>query len=235
MKIRRVKPSPILQKKLRVAAYARVSVDTLHHSLAAQVSYYSALIQKNPAWEYAGVYADEGISGTNTKKRDGFNQMIEDAPTGKSILIITKSVSRFAWNTVDSLQDVRKLDNVGMTEERDKVEQELRVLAERLETLIRKNARVAQDQTAYLKQENEIRTRYLEKQGDLEKLDEQITERERKRNTLEGMIHVICGINGEQVEFDEELWGGLLDHIVVKEDGAVVVIFKGGIEITVDG
>ena len=71
MKIQRVKPSPILQKKLRVAAYASVSVDTLHHSLAAQVSYYSALIQKNPAWEYAGVYADEGISGTNTKKRDG--------------------------------------------------------------------------------------------------------------------------------------------------------------------
>ena len=88
---------------------------------------------------------------------------------------------------------------------------------------------------AYLKQENEIRARYLEKQGALEKLDEQITERERKKNTLEGMIQVVCGINGEQVAFDEELWSGLLDHIVVKEDGAVVVVFKGGIEITVDG
>ena len=59
MKIRRVKSNPTLQKKLR-AAYARVSVDTLHHSLAAQVSYYSSPIQKNPTWEYAGVYADEG-------------------------------------------------------------------------------------------------------------------------------------------------------------------------------
>ena len=235
MKIRRVKPSPILQKKLRVAAYARVSVDTLHHSLAAQVSYYSNLIQKNPTWEYAGVYADEGISGTNTKKRDGFNQMLEDAPAGKSILIITKSVSRFAWNTVDSLQDVRKLDNVGMTEEHGSVEQELALLAERLETLIRENARVAQDQTAYLKQENEIRARYMEKQGHLKKLDDQIAERERKRNTLEGMIQVVCGINGEQLEFDEDLWSGLLDHIVVKEDGAVVVVFKGGIEIGVGG
>ena len=68
MKIRRVKPSPILQKKLRVAAYARVSVDTLHHSLAAQVSYYSSrLIQKNPTWEYADVYADEGITETSTR------------------------------------------------------------------------------------------------------------------------------------------------------------------------
>ena len=108
-------------------------------------------------------------------------------------------------------------------------------IAERLEMLIRKNARVAQDQTAYLKQENEIRARYLEKQGILEKLDEQIAARESKRNTLEGMIQVVCGINGELVEFDEELWGGLLDHIVVKEDGAVVVVFKGGIETAIEG
>ena len=120
-------------------------------------------------------------------------------------------------------------------EEHDRVEQELRVLAERLETLIRENARVAQDQTAYLKQENEIRARYLEKQGSLEKLDEQIAERESKRNTLEGMIQVVCGINGGQLEFDDDLWSGLLDHIVVKGDGAVVVVFKGGIEIGVEG
>ena len=66
-------------------------------------------------------------------------------------------------------------------------------------------------------------------------MDEQIAERESKRNILEGMIHVICGIDGEQVEFDEVLWGGLLDHIVVKEDGQVVVVFKGGIEVGVDG
>ena len=87
----------------------------------------------------------------------------------------------------------------------------------------------------YLKQENEIRARYLEKQGHLATLDEQIAERERKRKTLEGMIQVVCAINGELVEFDEELWGGLLEHIVVKEDGAVVVVFKGGIESGVDG
>ena len=67
------------------------------------------------------------------------------------------------------------------------------------------------------------------------KLEEQITERESKRNTLEAMIQVVYGINGEQVEFDEELWSGLLDHIVVKEDGAIVVIFNGGIEIGVGG
>ena len=108
-------------------------------------------------------------------------------------------------------------------------------MAERLETLIRENARVAQDQTAYLKQENEIRARYLEKQRNLEKVDEQIAERESKRKTIEGMIQVVCGINGEQLAFDEELWGRLLDHIIVKEYGAIVVVFKGGIEIGVDG
>ncbi|EJO22168.1 recombinase zinc beta ribbon domain protein [Selenomonas sp. FOBRC6] len=124
---------------------------------------------------------------------------------------------------------------VELTEERDKVEQELGVLAERLETLIRENARVAQDQTAYLKQENEIRALYVEKQGHLEKLDEQISETDGKRKTLESMIQVVYGINGEQVEFDEELWSGLLEHIVVKEGEAAVVVFKGGIEIAVDG
>ena len=120
-------------------------------------------------------------------------------------------------------------------EERNGAEQELGILAERLETLIRENARVAQDQTAYLKQENEIRRFYVEKQKYMDKLDEQISERESKRKTLEGMIQVACGINEAQGEFDEQLWGGLLDHIVVKGDGAVVVVFKGGIEIGVKG
>ena len=124
---------------------------------------------------------------------------------------------------------------VELTEERNRVEQELCVLAERIEILIQENARVAQDQNAYLKQENEIRGLYVEKQGNLEKLDDQIAERESKRKTLETMIQVVCGINEEQVEFDEELWGGLLDHIVVKEDGQIVVVFKGGIESGVGG
>ena len=122
-----------------------------------------------------------------------------------------------------------------LIEERGRVEQELSVLAERLETLIRENTRVAQDQTVYLKQENEIRARYLEKQGHLARLDEQMAARESKRNTLESMIQVLYGIDGEQVAFDEELWGGLLDYIVVKGDGAVAVVFKGGIEIGIEG
>ena len=114
MKIRRVKPSLILQKKLRVAAYARVSVDTLHHSLAAQVSYYSSLIQKNPTWEYAGVYADEGITGTSTTHRTEFKRLIADCNAGKIDLVLVKSISRFARDTVDCLHTVRRLKEKGI-------------------------------------------------------------------------------------------------------------------------
>ena len=114
MKIRRVQPSPILQKKLRVAAYARVSVDTLHHSLAAQVSYYSSLIQKNPTWEYAGVYADEGITGTSTAHRTEFKRLIADCNAGKIDLVLVKSISRFARDTVDCLHTVRQLKEKGI-------------------------------------------------------------------------------------------------------------------------
>ena len=99
-----------------MAAYVRVSSgkDAMMHSLSAQVSYYSKLIQDNPKWQYVGVYTDEGISATNTKKRDGFNRMIKDALDGKIDLIITKSVSRFARNTVDTLTTVRKLKEKGV-------------------------------------------------------------------------------------------------------------------------
>ena len=106
-----------------------------------------------------------------------------------------------------------------LIEERGRVEQDLGNLAERLETLIRENARVAQDRTEYLKQENEIRARYLEKQGDLEQLDEQLSERDGKRNTLESMIQVVCDINGELVEFDEELknvFGAIRKYVFVE-------------------
>ena len=75
---------PVLKTRKRVAAYARVSMESerMQHSLSAQVSYYSALIQKNPEWEYAGVFADYGISGTGTKKRDEFNHMLAECEAG---------------------------------------------------------------------------------------------------------------------------------------------------------
>lgn len=100
-----------IQRKRRVAAYARVSTDSDEQlsSYAAQVDFYTQYIRNNPEWEFVDVYTDEGISGTNTKKRDGFNRMIADALAGKIDLILTKSISRFARNTVDTLTTIRKL------------------------------------------------------------------------------------------------------------------------------
>ena len=100
----------------KVAGYARVSTDSDEQftSYEAQVEYYTNYIKSNPRWEFVGVYTDEGISGLNTKHRDGFNQMIADALDGKIELIVTKSVSRFARNTVDSLTTIRKLKDKGV-------------------------------------------------------------------------------------------------------------------------
>ena len=103
-------------RKLRVAAYARVSTeqDEQQNSYEAQVDYYSRYISNNPDWTLIGVFADRGITGTNTKNRDGFNEMIDLALNGGIDLILTKSISRFARNTVDTLQTVRELKEVNV-------------------------------------------------------------------------------------------------------------------------
>ena len=97
--------------KTRVCAYCRVSTDNEDQlsSLEAQIKFYSNLIANNNAWEFVGIYADEGISGTNTKKRLEFNKMIDDCMAGKIDMVMTKSISRFARNTLDCLQYVRQL------------------------------------------------------------------------------------------------------------------------------
>lgn len=102
--------------KRRVAGYARVSTDQeqQQNSYQSQLDYYTTYINGRADWEFAGMYSDEGITGTSTKKRDGFNRMVEDALAGKIDLIVTKSVSRFARNTVDSLSTVRKLKEAGV-------------------------------------------------------------------------------------------------------------------------
>ena len=105
-----------METKKRVAGYARVSTDSDEQftSYEAQIDYYTKMIKSHSDWEFVEVYTDEGISGTNTKKRAGFNRMIDDALAGKIDLIVTKSVSRFARNTVDTLTTVRKLKEKGV-------------------------------------------------------------------------------------------------------------------------
>lgn len=107
---------PKLTKRKRVAAYARVSksTDRLIHSVSAQVSYYNELIQNNPEWEYAGVFADSGISGTGIKGRNEFQRMIAECEAGNIDIILTKSISRFGRNVVDLLETVRHLKEIGV-------------------------------------------------------------------------------------------------------------------------
>ncbi|ALP36039.1 serine recombinase [Paenibacillus sp. IHB B 3084] len=104
-----------IQKK-KVAAYCRVSTDSEEQkeSYTNQVNYYTQYIQNNLEWEMADIYADEGITGTNTKNRTHFNRMIQDARNGKLDLILVKSISRFARNTLDLLKYVRELKSLGV-------------------------------------------------------------------------------------------------------------------------
>jgi len=108
--------SLLIQHLLRVAGYARVSTGDPEQltSYEAQLDYYTKLINENPSWQFVEVYADEGLSGTSLKKRDNFNRMIADALAGKIDMIIIKSVSRFARNTVDTLDTIRKLKAKGV-------------------------------------------------------------------------------------------------------------------------
>ena len=109
--LKKVRSDETAPHLLRVAAYCRVSTDMEEQesSYEAQVKHYSEYIRSNPAWEFTNIYADEGISGTDTKKREDFNRMMSDCMDGKIDLIITKSISRFARNTVDCLRCIRKL------------------------------------------------------------------------------------------------------------------------------
>ncbi len=122
VKVRKATKQTINRRKgvhlstLRVCAYARVSTDSEEQleSYQSQVKYYTELINNNPEWQFVGVYADEAITGTQTAKRDDFNRMINDCMNGDIDLIIVKSISRFARNTVDTLTYVRALKEKGV-------------------------------------------------------------------------------------------------------------------------
>lgn len=123
-RVTRIDANPLIARKrndtkrLRVAAYCRVSTDDEEqlNSYEAQIAYYTEAIAKNPSWIFAGIYADEGKSGTMTAKRKDFLRLMDDCEKGKVDMILTKSISRFARNTVDSLSWVRKLRamNIGV-------------------------------------------------------------------------------------------------------------------------
>lgn len=132
------------KKKRRVAAYARVSTnkESQQTSYKAQVQYYTDYIKKQTGWSFAGMYAEEGVTGTSTRKRMEFQRMIEDAVAGNIDLIITKSVSRFARNTLDLLRIVRHLKQLGVAVWFE--EQNINSLTEEGELMLTLMASVAQ-------------------------------------------------------------------------------------------
>ena len=117
-----IQPIAEQAKKLQVAAYARVSSDSADqlNSFATQVGYYTSLIQSKDEWEFAGLYADEAVSGTTADKRDDFQRLLADCRAGKVDRILVKSISRFARNTIDCLQTVRELKQLGVAVEFEK-------------------------------------------------------------------------------------------------------------------
>ena len=155
-------------KKRRVAAYCRVSTDQEEQlsSFEAQVNYYTSYINGNQDYELAGIYADEGISGTSTKKREQFNRMIEDCKTGKIELIITKSISRFARNTLDCLKYVRQLKELGVEIYFEK--ENIRTLDNQGETLLTILSSLAQDESRAISENSTWGIRRRFEQGKLQ-------------------------------------------------------------------
>ena len=165
-KINPITLTPVGQvAKRKVAAYARVSTDSdeQYTSYDAQVTYYTNFIKGKPNWEFVKVYADEGISGTSTKRRDEFKEMIESALNGKIDLIITKSISRFARNTLDTISITRQLKAKGIEVYFEK--ENLWSLDDKTEFLLTIMASIAQEESRSISQNITIGKRWGMKEG----------------------------------------------------------------------
>lgn len=143
-----------LQPKKRVCAYCRVSTDSKeqHNSFSAQMAYYQELIGKREEWQYAGIYADEARSGTKLQKRDEFLRMLKDCEMGNIDMIITKSVTRFARNTVDSINAIRRLKLLGIAVFFEK--ENINTLAEHSEQLLTILSSLAQGESESISTNN---------------------------------------------------------------------------------
>ena len=152
-------------RRIRVAAYCRVSTDTEEQatSYQAQIAHYEEVIHRNPEWVFAGIYADDGISATSTKHREQFHQMIQDCMDGKIDMLITKSISRFARNTVDCLNYIRQLkaQNIPIYFEKESIN----TMDAKGEVLITIMASLAQQESESLSQNVKLGMQYRFQQG----------------------------------------------------------------------
>lgn len=154
--------------KLRVAAYCRVSTDSDEQasSYEAQIEHYTAYINGHPDWGLAGIYADDGISGTNTKKREEFNRMIDECMAGHIEMIITKSISRFARNTLDCLKYIRQLKekNIPVYFEKENINS----IDSKGEVMLTIMASLAQQESQSLSQNVKLGLQYRYQQGEIQ-------------------------------------------------------------------
>lgn len=160
-----IKATTSEKPKLQVAAYCRVSTDSDEQatSYEAQIEHYTEYIGKNPDWELAGIFADDGISGTNTKYRTEFNRMIDECMAGNIDMVITKSISRFARNTLDCLKYIRQLKDKNIPVYFEK--EAINTLDAKGEVLITIMASLAQQESQSMSQNIKLGLQYRYQQG----------------------------------------------------------------------
>ena len=129
------------------------------------------------------------------------------------------------------IEDTCQIDELEVQQER--LEAEMELLAEKINSVIRENTRIVQDQEEYQKKEDTLRNLYEKKKEKLGELNDMIQDRKDKRGILANFIMNLQDLDEKQMEFREELWGGLLDEIVAEKDKSCRVIFRGGIEVTI--
>jgi DNA invertase Pin-like site-specific DNA recombinase/ribosomal protein L29 len=197
------------QPKLRVAAYCRVSTDSDEQetSYETQVSHYTEYIKSHSEWELAGIFADDGISGTNTKKRDEFNRMIDECMAGNIDMIITKSISRFARNTLDCLKYIRLLKdkNIAVWFEKESIN----TMDSKGEVLITIMASLAQQESQSLSQNVKLGLQYRYQQGKV-----QVNHNHFLGYTKDGDGHLV--IDPEQAEVVKRIYREYLEGLSMK-------------------
>ena len=213
-------------KKLRVAAYCRVSTDSDEQagSYDVQIKHYTNQIESNPEWTLAGVFADDGISGTNTKKRDEFNRMIEKCLAGEIDMVLTKSISRFARNTLDCLKYVRQLKEKGVAFYFEK--ENINTLDSKGEVMITIMASLAQQESESISKNVKLGIDFRNKQGKV-----QVNHNRFLGYTKDAEGHLI--IDSEQAEvvkriYREYLEGASLDGIAKGLEADGILTGAGG-------
>lgn len=225
--------------KIRLAAYCRVSSDSADqlHSFAAQIRYYSEYTKANPEYELVGIYADEGLTGTEMKKRDELNRLLKDCQKGKIDRIIVKSVSRFARNTEELLVTLMLKLHIGMGFEENTTEDNalnIQVRIAEIDAEFKAMLSGVSSDTVDAFDDEKASALIMEK-TELQKQLEQLQEIQQKRiNTkhrLDDIYTILDGLKNRPMEYDDQMVRQILECITVDSKEQITVIFIGGLKI----